>query len=50
MRTLLSIAILFLPVAPAFAQVQDATIPEPDVLALVGIGALAFLFSRRRKK
>jgi hypothetical protein len=52
MRTLLSIAILLLTAAPAFAQLQppDATIPEPGVISLIGIGALAVLIARRGKK
>ena len=28
----------------------DTTIPEPEVLSLLGIGALAFLVAHRRKK
>jgi PEP-CTERM motif len=53
MRTLYSFAIFFLTAAPAFAQiVGDDTIqlPEPEVLSLIGIGALAFLVGRRGKK
>lgn len=52
MRTLYSFAILFLTAAPAFAQIGDDTIqlPEPEVLSLIGIGALAFLVGRRGKK
>jgi hypothetical protein len=49
MRILLSIAILLLTAAPAFAQF-DATIPEPGVISLIGIGALAILIARRGKK
>ena len=59
MRTKISIAILSMVVvmtaAPAFAQVADtdgdpATIPEPNVLALIGIGAAAVLIGRRGNK
>lgn len=54
MRTVYSFAILFLTAAPAFAQVvvgDDAiNLPEPEVLSLIGIGALAFLVGRRGKK
>lgn len=52
MRTLHSIAILFFVAAPAFAQVGPDTvsIPEPGVIALIGIGALAVLLGRRGKK
>jgi len=48
MRTLLSAAILSLASAPAFAQA--APLPEPSVLGLIGIGALAILVGLRRKK
>lgn len=51
MRTLLGIATLFLTAAPAFAQVADiVSIPEPGVISLIGIGALALLAGRRGKK
>lgn len=52
MRTLLSISILLLTAVPALAQVVDDTvsIPEPSVLGLIGIGALAVLIGRRGKK
>lgn len=51
MRILLSIATFVLTASPAFARVSDfATIPEPSVLSLVGIGAAAYLIARRGKK
>jgi hypothetical protein len=52
MRTLLGISIFLLTAVPAFAQVADDTvsIPEPGVLGLIGIGALAILIGRRGKK
>lgn len=50
MRTLLSIAIVLLTAAPAFAQATDASIPEPGIISLIGIGALAVLIARRGKK
>ena len=58
MRSLISIslALLFMAAAPAFAQIIDdeddviSTIPEPGILALIGIGALAVVVARRGKK
>ena len=51
MRKFVSFLILFLVAAPAFAVIPPpATAPEPEVLALLGIGALAFFVSRRNKK
>ena len=52
MRTaLLRIAILSLTAPAAFAQViADASIPEPGIWGLIGIGAAAFLIARRNKK
>ncbi|MGC2458299.1 MAG: PEP-CTERM sorting domain-containing protein [Gallionellaceae bacterium] len=51
MRTLYSFAILLLTAVPAFAS-PDSTVnlPEPSVIGLIGIGALAFLAGRRGKK
>ncbi len=46
MRSLMSVVVLLLLSAPAFA----AQIPEPDVLGLFGIGAVALLVTKRRKK
>jgi hypothetical protein len=52
MRTaLLRIAILSLTAPAVFAQtLPDASIPEPGIWALIGIGAAAFLIGRRNKK
>jgi hypothetical protein len=52
MRTLLIISTLLFIAAPAFAQIADDTvsIPEPSVIALIGIGGLAVLLGRRDKK
>jgi hypothetical protein len=54
MRTLLSITVFLLTAAPAFAQVvapdDTVSIPEPSVLGLISIGALALLVNRRGKK
>ncbi len=51
MRTLLSIALLALTSAPTIAAaIQDATIPEPGIISLIGIGALALLARGRGKK
>ena len=47
MRTFSSILALMMFSAYALA---DASIPEPDVLSLIGIGAVAYLATRRRKK
>ncbi|MGO8756349.1 MAG: PEP-CTERM sorting domain-containing protein [Gallionellaceae bacterium] len=49
MRTLYSFAILFFTAAPAFAD-DTFSLPEPSVIGLIGIGALAFLVGRRGKK
>ena len=48
MRAFLSILALMMFAASALAA--DATIPEPDVLSLMGIGAVAYFATRRRKK
>ena len=48
-RILLSIAIVFSIALPAYADFLP-TIPEPDVISLIGIGVLAVLISRRGKK
>lgn len=52
MRTaFLRIAILSLIAPSVFAQVApDASIPEPGIWGLIGIGAAAFLIARRGKK
>ena len=49
MRKLISLAVLFLIAAPAFAS-PALNVPEPEVLSMPGIGAVAFLVSRRAKK
>jgi hypothetical protein len=55
-RITMSLAVLLLAAAPAFAQTQPpddddtAVVPEPGVLALIGIGAAAVLIGRRNKK
>lgn len=48
MHAFLSILALMMFAASALAA--DATIPEPDVLSLIGIGAVAYLATRRRKQ
>jgi hypothetical protein len=48
MRTLLSIAILLSLAAPVLAE--PASVPEPSGYALLGIGALGLLLSRRNKR
>ena len=50
MRKLISLAVLFLMAAPVFADNELNPIPEPEVLSMLGLGALAFLVSRRAKK
>jgi len=51
MRKFLSLLVLSLAAAPAFAAIGGPNnIPEPEVLGLLGIGAVAFLASRRSKK
>lgn len=47
MRALLSIVSLFSIALPAFAV---GVIPEPGVLSLVGIGAVALLVAHRGRK
>lgn len=47
MRALLSIVTLLSISLPAFAT---PTLPEPEILSLIGIGALGLLISRRNKK
>ena len=51
MRTLVSAAVLF---ATSFAAVAGpggpTALPEPGVIALVGVGVAALLFSRRSRK
>lgn len=48
MRTLLSIAVLSALSAPAFAVVN--TVPEPETLALIGVGLVGLVASRLRNK
>lgn len=50
MRKFVSLLILSLAAAPVFAAVGGTNIPEPEALALLGIGALSFFVSRRNKK
>ncbi len=50
MRKFLSLLVLSLVAAPVFAAPALNNIPEPEVLSLLGIGAVAFLASRRSKK
>lgn len=47
MRKIISFLLLSVAAAPAFA---DFVVPEPEVISLLGVGALAFLVSRRTKK
>lgn len=47
MRKLISAVVLLMAASPVFAV---ANVPEPEVVSLLGIGAIAFLFSRRARK
>ncbi|MBS3952293.1 MAG: PEP-CTERM sorting domain-containing protein [Methylomicrobium sp.] len=48
MRKLFSVLVLSLTALPAFANI--AVVPEPEVMSLLGMGALAFIAARRFKK
>lgn len=60
MRKFMSFIVLYLVTASVFADGSipppilppggDASAPEPEVLSLLGIGALAFLVAHRKKK
>ena len=50
MRALLSIAVLSILSAPAFAVAVTNTVPEPETLALIGIGIAGLVASRLRNK
>lgn len=53
MRYLLSTLMLYVAVTlPAWAisNIQPSTIPEPETLALLGVGVLALLIGRNKKK
>ena len=49
MRKLISLAVLFLVAAPAFAIPNPNNIPEPEVLSMLAIGVVAMLMARRKK-
>jgi hypothetical protein len=55
-KTLFTITILLLPVIgwsqapPPPAVPPSASIPEPETFALLGAGAIAALFARRKQK
>ncbi|PPD28771.1 MAG: hypothetical protein CTY19_18295 [Methylomonas sp.] len=50
MNKIVSLLVLALSAAPAFANPTFGTVPEPEVLSLVGIGMLAIMVSRKFKK
>lgn len=50
MRALLSIAVLSILSAPAFAVPDPITVPEPETLALIGVGIAGLIASRLRNK
>ncbi len=51
MRTLFGVVVLSMMAVPAFAREVGVvgSIPEPGVLSLVGIGAVAYMLGRRGK-
>ena len=49
MRKLIIACSLAINSVPAFAVVDPAQVPSPDVLALLGIGAVAVMVAKRRK-
>ena len=50
MRSLISFVALLSMALPALAATTDAAVPEPGILGLVGIGAVALLVAHRGKK
>jgi hypothetical protein len=51
MRKFVSILVMALAAAPVFANATGLNnVPEPEVMSLLGIGALAFFAARRLKK
>jgi hypothetical protein len=49
MRSFISGLVLFLASIPVFAEGNTAVVPEPESIALIGIGALSLLIARRGK-
>ncbi len=50
MRSLLSVAVLISMAMPAFARAAPTTVPEPETLGLLAIGAVGMILAMRRKK
>ncbi len=50
MRKIIIVFLLFLIPVASFAGTAQASVPEPETLFLLGIGALAFITSRLIKK
>lgn len=49
MRKIFSLFVLAMAATPAFANLT-VSVPEPEVLSLMGIGMLAIIVSRKFKK
>lgn len=50
MRQFISLMLLAVATSPVFADASPTFVPEPESIALLGIGALALLIARRVNK